>query len=37
MHGVAPTLQGLGGTWAYPGTAYAAKLADIANDIIEIK
>ena len=37
MHGVAPTLQGLGGTWAYPGTAYAAKLAEIANAIIAVK
>jgi hypothetical protein len=30
-HGCAPTLRGLGGTWAVPGTTYAARLAAIAN------
>lgn len=34
LHGVAPTLSGLNGTWAYPGTTYANKISDIANAII---
>ena len=29
--GIAPTLRGLGGTWAVPGWGYAAKLAAIAT------
>ena len=37
LHGVAPTLSGLNGTWAYPGTTYANKIAEIANAIIETK
>lgn len=34
LQGSAPTLSGLGGTWAYPGTQYAQKIANIANGII---
>ena len=29
--GIAPTLAGLGGTWAYPGQGYAARVAARAN------
>ncbi len=32
--GCAPTLKGLGGTWAFPGFTYAAKLATHANRFI---
>lgn len=31
--GCAPTLRGLGGTWAVPGTTYAARLAEHANHL----
>lgn len=34
LHGVSPTLEGLNGRWAYPGTTYADKIALIANAII---
>lgn len=34
FHGVAPTLEGLNGRWAYPGTTYADKIAQIANAIV---
>jgi hypothetical protein len=34
FHGIAPTLEGLNGRWAYPGTTYANKIAEIANAII---
>lgn len=33
LQGSAPTLEGLNGKWAYPGTAYAQKIAAIASDI----
>lgn len=33
--GAAPTLQGLNGRWAVPGSTYAQKIADIANAIVE--
>jgi hypothetical protein len=32
--GCAPTLRGLGGTWAVPGTAYAQAVANKANKLI---
>lgn len=32
-YGIAPTLRGLEGTWAVPGTTYADKIAAIANRI----
>jgi N-acetyl-anhydromuramyl-L-alanine amidase AmpD len=32
-HGCAPTLRGLGGTWAVPGTTYAERIAAIAEAI----
>jgi hypothetical protein len=34
LHGIAPTLEGLNGRWAYPGTTYADKISQIANAII---
>lgn len=34
--GCAPTLKGLGGTWAYPGKTYAFRLAVIANRICRV-
>jgi hypothetical protein len=34
LHGCAPTLEGLNGTWAFPGTNYANRLASIANEMI---
>ena len=36
LHGSAPTLEGLNGKWAYPGTMYAQKISEIANQIITI-
>lgn len=36
LHGTAPTLEGLNGKWAYPGTVYAQKIAEIANQITSI-
>jgi len=35
LHGIAPTIRGLNGTWAFPGTTYADKISNIANDIIK--
>lgn len=35
--GVAPTLRGLGGTWAWPGVGYAAKVATHANALREAR
>jgi hypothetical protein len=32
-HGCAPTLRGLGGTWAVPGTTYPERIAAIAEAI----
>jgi hypothetical protein len=32
-HGCAPTLRGLGGTWAVPGTVYGERIAAIAEAI----
>jgi hypothetical protein len=32
-HGGAPTLRGLGGTWAVPGTVYPERIAAIAEAI----
>lgn len=32
-HGVAPTLRGLNGRWAVPGTDYADRVAAVANEI----
>lgn len=34
LHGIAPTIRGLNGTWAYPGTHYSDKISLIANGII---
>lgn len=34
FHGVAPTLEGLNGRWASPGTTYADKIAQIANAMV---
>jgi hypothetical protein len=34
FHGIAPTLEGLNGRWAYPGTTYANKIAEIANAML---
>jgi hypothetical protein len=34
-HGCAPTLRGLGGTWAYPGFTYAGRLAAYADWLAE--
>ncbi len=31
--GIAPTLRGLNGRWAYPGTTYAERVAEFANAI----
>lgn len=37
LHGAAPTLIGLNGTWAYPGAQYAQKICNIANAMIATK
>jgi hypothetical protein len=36
LQGTAPTLEGLNGKWAYPGTTYAQKITEIANQIIAV-
>ena len=33
LHGVAPTLKGLEGTWAVSGTGYASRVAEIGQAI----
>jgi len=34
FHGVAPTLKGLNGRWAYPGFTYATRIASAANYLV---
>jgi hypothetical protein len=36
VNGIAPTLAGLEGTWAFPGKGYADKIASHANGIIRM-
>lgn len=35
LHGCAPTLKGLNGTWAFPGFTYATRIAAQANYLIQ--